>query len=243
VLLHLPSLIAHRGASQFAPENTLVALRQASAMGATWVEFDVCLTLDKVPVVIHDITLDRTTDGAGLVFDRTYAELQQLDAGSWFAADFAGTKIPSLDQWLSCAVDLGMGINLEIKGDVTAIDELVSQVLISLERHWPSRLPSPIISSASIVCLQSLRRQAPYSDLNLGLISDEWLPDWQKVLTELSCRSWHLNYKLLSDERVDAILTEGYRVLAYTVNSAKVAHKLFDMGVAAVFSDNPLLLE
>lgn len=243
MLPHLPRLIAHRGASQFAPENTLVALRQASAMGATWVEFDVCLTLDKVPVVIHDITLDRTTDGVGLVSERTYAELQQWDAGSWFAADFAGTKIPSLDQWLSSAADLGMGINLEIKGDVAAMDELVNQVLISLERHWSSRLPPPIISSASLICLQSLRRQAPYSDLNLGLISDEWLPDWQKILAELACWSWHLNHKLLHAERVEAIMAKGYRVLAYTVNSAKVAQKLFDLGVTAVFSDNPLLLE
>ena len=94
-------LIAHRGALQFAPENTLAAFDKALEIGFDIIEFDVRSTRDGVPVVFHDKTVDRTTDGTGNLSDYTWEELQQLDAGSWFAPEFAGTRVPSLEAALA----------------------------------------------------------------------------------------------------------------------------------------------
>ena len=94
-------VIAHRGFSAIAPENTLVAIEKAIELGADMVEFDVTVTADGEVVVIHDETLGRTTDGRGKVMEKTLEELQRLDAGSWFAPEFAGESIPTLEQVLA----------------------------------------------------------------------------------------------------------------------------------------------
>lgn len=88
----LPKIIAHRGASAYKPENTIIAFQNAKELGATWVEFDVMLSADGEAITIHDVMLDRTTSGQGNVADHTYDEISQLDAGRWFAPEFAGEK-------------------------------------------------------------------------------------------------------------------------------------------------------
>lgn len=108
-------VIAHRGASAYAPENTLEAFRQAHEMKAEWFELDCTLTADGHAVVIHDGTLDRTTNGSGAVAEYTLAEIKALDAGSWKDARFAGEPVPTLDEALDLARDLGIGVYLEIK--------------------------------------------------------------------------------------------------------------------------------
>src|SRR5580658_7344129 len=95
-----PPVIAHRGASAQAPENTMAAFRLATESGAKWVEFDVHLTQDGVPVIMHDDTLDRTTDGKGKIADASWADVQKLDAGSWFDKRFKGERVPHLDEVL-----------------------------------------------------------------------------------------------------------------------------------------------
>ena len=107
----MPAVVAHRGASAAAPENTLAAMRRAAEMGARWAECDVRLSADGVPVVIHDGTLDRTTDGRGALAAHTAAELARLDAGSWRDAAFAGEPVPTLAALLEEARRLGLGLN------------------------------------------------------------------------------------------------------------------------------------
>src|SRR5690606_3020467 len=106
---------AHRGASTVAPENTIAAFRAARDQGARWVELDVALLADGTPVVIHDVTLDRTTNGKGPLGEMTAADLAGLDAGSWFGAQFAGERLSTLPDVLTALGELGLNVNVEIK--------------------------------------------------------------------------------------------------------------------------------
>lgn len=235
--LNLAPVIAHRGASAYAPENTLVAMRKAQQLGAQWVEFDVMLTADAEAIVIHDLTLNRTTNDRGRVADTTYSKIAQLDAGSWFAPEFRNERIPTLVELLACLRELGLHINMEIKpvpGQELATTRKALQIL---EQHWPCDKSPPLISSGSLLCLREVRRL--HAELLLGVIADRWPRNWQAVSEELECISWHFNHKILNPQRVAQIRQAGKLVLAYTVNRAERALELFGWGVAAVFTDYP----
>src|SRR5579863_1834901 len=126
-------IFAHRGNSGEAPENTLAAFRQVAGVGADGVEFDVQLSRDGVPVVIHDETVDRTTDGKGAVAGLTLAQLQVLDAGKWFGAAFAGERIPTLEAVLEVFRGASIRVNIELKTNRTPYPGL-SQKVIDLVR-------------------------------------------------------------------------------------------------------------
>ncbi len=128
-----PLVIGHRGASGERPENTLSAFERAADLGAPWVELDVQLTRDNQPVVIHDPTLDRTTSGRGRVRDHTLAEIEQLDAGSWFDPAYAGERIPTLSAVLAWARRRGVGVDVEIKNGPVFYNGIVEQVLTAIE--------------------------------------------------------------------------------------------------------------
>src|ERR1700730_3386827 len=104
--MQLPRVIGHRGACRYAPENTLASLYKAKQLGATWVEVDAMLTADDTVILMHDERVDRTTNGHGLVSAMSYAQIAQLDAGCWFAADFAGERVPTLLEFLHEAAQL-----------------------------------------------------------------------------------------------------------------------------------------
>src|SRR5690606_25116576 len=106
---------AHRGASAVAPENTIAAFRAARDQGAIWVELDVALLADGTPVVIHDVTLDRTTSGSGSLGAMIAADLLGLDAGGWFSPAFRGEKLPTLPETLAALGEMGLNANIEIK--------------------------------------------------------------------------------------------------------------------------------
>src|SRR3990167_7450135 len=111
----LPPVIAHRGASAYAPENTLAAFRKAHDLGIQWIEFDVMLSADHVPIIFHDNLLDRTTNGRGEVGDFSFKALHELDAGAWFNPKFSGEHIPSLQDTVAFLRQTGMAANIEIK--------------------------------------------------------------------------------------------------------------------------------
>ena len=236
----LPKIIAHRGAPQCAPENTLASLRQAKILGAQWVEFDVRLTSDCQAVIFHDDELNRTTNGgACLLADTPYSVIAQLDAGSWFNAQFQNERVPTLGQYLQAAATLKLGINIELKGTDFLSTALVKQVAAGLQQYWKTSLPTPLISSFSVIHLQAMRAES--SDYLLGYIVDEWIEHWPIILQELACISLHVNYEQLTPERIQAVKNKNYRLLAYTVNDKQLAERLFSWGVDAVFSDNPQL--
>ena len=238
---NLPNLIAHRGASAHAPENTLVALRKAKEMGATWVEFDVMLDSRGEAIIFHDNKLHRTTNGYGYVAKTPYSVIATLDAGYWFGSEFVGAQVPTLADWLQEAALLNMGINLEMKlSKLQRADLLVEQVVSHLARYWKQDLPQPLISSTSVDCLMAIRERAP--QLMLGYIVSRWAKAWRKIMARCGCVSLHVNERQLNQERINAVKAEGYRVLAFTVNDARRAYELFDISVDAVFSDYPELL-
>ena len=159
--MSVPSIIAHRGASGHAPENTLAAIAKAADLGAAWVEFDCMMCAGGELVVHHDESLKRITGVARDVPDCRLEEIQALDAGSWFDAGFAAETIPSLAQVITLLADRGLGANVEIKpatGYEAATGRLVAR---EVRRLWPSDLPMPVISSFSEMALQESLRAYP----------------------------------------------------------------------------------
>ena len=223
-----PTLIAHRGAPLSAPENTLVSLRRAIALGARWVEFDVCLTRDHQAIIFHDDTLEQTSNLSGLVSQTNYEEVRHADAGAWFEAMFTGEPIPTLAQYLQCAAELKAGVNIELK-TVEQPEILVQCVVQDLSVHWDNILPLPLISSASVDCLQAMCLQA--SGFPRAYIMDEWSDEWLDILTYLDCIALHVNYEILNSHRVDAVKAANKKIGAYTVNDKSIANALFSIPI------------
>lgn len=224
-----PELIAHRGAPNYAPENTLAGLKKARELGATWVEFDVMLSKDGVPVIMHDWTLNRTTNGRGPLRALTYAELARLDAGE-------GQVIPTLEQWLQAANTLGFGINIEIKEKAPFAEEIAQKVQAQLEDLWTAELPQPLISSATYACVQAYRARDPQAQL--AYIVNGLPLFWRAKLAAIQASAIVINYKRLSVARVARLQQAGYQVLAYTVNKPGDLARLRNMGVDSCFTDD-----
>ncbi len=231
-----PPIIAHRGASQLAPENTLAAFRKAKEIGAAWVEFDVVLTRDGTAIIMHDETLDRTTNGKGKVADVTYDYVKTLDAGSWFSPAFTGEKIPTLLEVIHLLNELQLGANIEIKPCLGVEEQTVKTVLDLVAHHWQQKNP-PLFASFSQKVLTTLRQLSP--DSLLAFLMHEWQPDWLVEATRLHCASVHVNQAVLTPEYAAKIKAENFYLFSYTVDDVIMARKLFSMGVDAIFSNCP----
>jgi glycerophosphoryl diester phosphodiesterase len=233
--LDFPRVIAHRGAPQLCPENTLASLHQAIELGAKMVEVDVQVTTDGVVFVLHDVKLPRTTNGSGVAERLTFSALQKLDAGTWFSPDFAFEKIPALSDWLAKANQYAVNLNIELKGK-RHYKELVIKTLELVEQHFSSAGLVPLYSSASwrtIRYLRSVSAQAQFA-----LVLDLWPYFFPAIAKDPRCVSLNFNYRVLNERRVAKIHRMGKKVLAYTVNDMDEAKRLFAMGVDTIFSDN-----
>jgi len=235
--LQFPRVIGHRGAAGHAPENTLGGFRRAAMLGIRWVEFDVALTRDNVPVLLHDETVNRTTDGKGLLAQMTLGALQQLDAGSWKSAEFKGERVPTLTEAFETLHELGLGANIEIKPTKGREAETGAVVARQVAAAWPEALPQPLLSSFKPEALAAARDAAP--GLARGYLTNRLGRNWRKEAEALDCVSIHLSQRTLSRETAADVRRAGYRLLAYTVNEASRARLLFDWGVEAVFTDYP----
>lgn len=233
--LDLPRVIGHRGAAASAPENTRASFLRAAQLGALWVELDVQLTKDGVPVVIHDDRLDRTTDGQGLVVDTTLDDLKALDAGSWFAPEFQGERIPTLAEALECIQGLRLGVNIEIKADEDRGAETARAALAVARQVW--RRDPPLVSSFARSALEAAQEAA--SDWPRGFLVEAVPEDWKQIIRALRCVSLHADQKKLNPSRIREIRDSGAKVLAYTVNSSSQAERLWGWGCTAVFTDRP----
>ena len=230
----LPRVFAHRCGGALAPENTLAGLRVAQALGFRAVEFDVMLSADGSPWLIHDETLERTTSGVGRVCDASDAVLQLIDAGSRLHRAFAGEPLPTFAAAAARCLELGLMANVEIKpavGFEAITGEVVARQLVDL---WQGAA-LPLVSSFSEVALAAARRVS--AQLPIGQLWDRPPADWQQRLAALDGYSLHCS----AAEVDDALLTEakaaGVPVLCWTVNSPQVADALFARGVTSVFAD------
>lgn len=232
-----PFVIGHRGAAAWAPENTLASIRTAAALGVRWVEFDVRLSRDGCPVLVHDDDLARTTDGSGPVAGRDLDDLLTLDAGGWFAPAFRGEPIPTLEAAIATLADLGLGLNVEIKPDAPRAEETAAVVMEVLQERWPPALPPPLISSFQAEALAAARSAAPGAELAL-LVTD--VPaDWRQRLRDLGCGALHCAARRLRRDQAAAVAAAGVPLRCYTVNRRGRAEQLAGWGVQSVFTDDP----
>jgi len=237
VLPPVPRVIGHRGALRLAPENTLAGFRRARADGALWVEFDVKLSADGVPYLLHDDTLDRTTDGTGSPAGLTMAALKRLDAGSWWGPAFAGERLPTLQEAVALLAELGMGANVELKPNPGQEADTGRVVGAWIARHWPARLPPPLVSSFSPEALEAARAASP--DVARGMLVHDRVKEWPALAPRVGALSVHTWWGFVTPELAAAVRAAGYALLVYTVNAAAEARRLYGLGAAALFSDAP----
>ncbi len=239
--LKIPKIIGHRGACGYAPENTLESIHTAADMGIQWVELDVKLTKDEVPIIMHDDTLDRTTNSTGNVAEKTYQELKELDAGSWYADSFYGAHIPTLEQAIEVIIDRGLGLNLEIK-PCPGREKLTAEVALDLlSTIWDDH-DRLLISSFQNVSLETAMDIA--YDWHRGLLIGEEFPENIEELIkffDVSCVN--VNANTITREEVEQIIEIGMPILSYTVNQPDQARLLQSWGVDGFFSDTPDVIQ
>ncbi|MFV3076576.1 glycerophosphodiester phosphodiesterase [Niveispirillum fermenti] len=235
--LSIPRLIGHRGAARHAPENTLSGMRTGALQGALWVEVDVKITRDGVPILMHDDKVDRTTNGHGLVADMDFTQVRALDAGSWFGPDFRGERVPTLAEAIEAARFLDINLNLEIK-PCPGREEQTAGIALSMALNlWPADRPPPLVSSFSTEALAMARTVAPHWPR--GYLMEEEPADWAAIADRLDAATINIDARRQSAGSIAAFRATGRPVLAYTVNDAQQARQLFQWGVAGVFTDTP----
>jgi len=229
-----PFVIAHRGASGYAPENTQAAFRKAVALGAIAVETDVHLTKDGVIVTIHDSTLSRTTTGTGRVADISFGQMAQLDAGSWFSEAFASETVPSLDQYLSALNAQAIPI-IEMKGG-----EGIEGLLAKRFQKCPFQAFFFSFDADKISTLKQSNPESPCLYL-LPWTEDPVPCGLRHVQT---AKTMHMDavgvqWERLSEELVRVSHLEGLSVFVYTVNTLEGVQRCIQLGVDAIISDVP----
>jgi glycerophosphoryl diester phosphodiesterase len=232
-----PAVIGHRGAAAHAPENTIAGLRLAAELGVGWVEFDVRLSADKRCILLHDDTLERTTDGHGPAAMKDWAALRRLDAGGWFGPKFKGERIPSLEETIEALAALGLGAVVELKPAPGQEAETGHRAAAVLAERWPGSLPPPLVSSFKPAALVAARERAPL--IGRALLVGGIAADWRQRMQEVDAVMLHANQRLLDRAKAAAVGAAGVPLGAYTVNAAPRAAKLRQWGVATLFSDRP----
>lgn len=235
-----PTLIAHRGGGRLAPENTLAGMRCGAEHGFTFVEYDVKLSRDNVLILLHDDTVNRTTDGSGLAADMSWDALSQLDAGSWHSAAFADERIPTFESVARYTQAHHIASNVEIKPCPGREHETGSAAALAARALWQNVRTPPLLSSFSEVALAAAHVAAP--ELPRALLVNEVPPDWHERLVRHDCRALNVNHKHVTEELVQAVHARGYEIAIYTVNDPSRAKLLLDWGVDGVFTDELALI-
>ena len=236
--LHLPRLIAHRGAKNSAPENTLAAINEAARCGAGWVELDVQVTKDGVPVLFHDRSLDRTTNGSGEIKNIDSSSLTSLDAGNWFDVRYKGENVPLLLDALDLCQELNLGVNLEIKAYDTSIHNTVVRTLSVVNEFGREFEEKLLFSSFDTKVLSTLRSLSP--NLPRGLIVDKFHGDLAADLLSYACFSIHPAISFLkSRANIEKVLSFDLPIIPYTVNDLDTAKRLTELNINTFITDEP----
>ena len=237
-----PRWVAHRGAGKLAPENTLAAFRVGAQYGYRMFECDVKLSADGVPFLMHDSTLERTTNArkflgegaSGVGGDHPWAMLSQLDAGSWHSRAFAGEPLPTLHNIAGFCLRNGHFLNIEIKptpGVELRTGEVVARHAAVL---WAGATP-PLLTSFQPEALEGARNGAP--DLPRGLLLDNLWTGWLETALSLGCVAVICNHALWDRSSVTQAQSAGFRCLSYTVNDEWAAQRLLDLGTDSIITD------
>jgi glycerophosphoryl diester phosphodiesterase len=225
-MLQLPKVIGHRGAAAYAPENTLESFREARRRGAVWVETDVKLTADGVPILMHDESLKRTTGVDRLVAETPRGELPD--------------SVPTFQEAIACFAELGLGCNVEIKPCPGREAETAVVAVQTLRRCWPRHLPAPLLSSFKDASLAAACNAAP--EFARALLLDDFVEDWRTRAQAVAAGGINTNGKRLTAPWACAIKQAGLALGVYTIDEPAVARALFGMGVDCVITDAPDLI-
>jgi glycerophosphoryl diester phosphodiesterase len=228
-----PSVIAHRGASSDAPENTLASFRLGLDRGADFLEADLHLSRDGHWVAIHDATLERTTSGRGPVSGFSFEQLRRMDAGAWYATQFAGQQIPAPEELLECAAGSGAGFYLEIKcrPDDTALANLSAAVR-------GARMAERTV----VMCFDAevlARMRHADREITTGLLFEEFHPDALEQAIALGAAEICPWRGLVNREMVVRAHAAGLGVTSWTANEVDEMNALFDAGVDGIITDYP----
>lgn len=235
--LKLPQILGHRGCAAYAPENTLEGLHTAADMGVEWVEFDVKLTKDQVPILFHDETLERTTNGSGNVRDFTLEEIKELDAGSWFSDGFFGVTVPTLEEAVDVLIERGLGLNLEIKPCPGREVETAEVALDVLSGIWDDH-ERLLLASFSHLSLETTMSMVPGWHRDMYIPAE--IPENLDELIEIFDPSvFAINGMDCDEEYVRTLCEYNKPIMAYTINEAERARQLQSWGVNGICTDAP----
>lgn len=227
--------VAHRGAGLSAPENTLAAFQHGFDMGYRMFECDAKISADGVVYLLHDATLDRTTNAQGPAHHYVWDEIRQLDAGSWHSEWFAGSGIPSLEQVAKFCIERNCLLNIEIKPSPGFEFLTGSHVARQAMEFWSGQQVLPLITSFKRDALQSAMISAP--QLPRGLLMHELSEDWHDAVKAMQCKAVACHYPVYTQSLVQEFQEHGLHCMAYTVNDADQAIELLKMGVDTIITD------
>ena len=230
-----PQWIAHRGAGTLAPENTLAAFKLGARHGYRMFECDVKLSLDDALFLLHDATLDRTTNASGEARAQNWQALSQLDAGTWHSPAHAGEPLASFASIARYCLDNGYFLNMEIKPTPGLEAETGTAVAHTAAQLWKEAAVPPLLTSFQVPSLQAAQRTQP--QLPRGLLLDELTPGWLETALALGCVAVVCNYKLWNANTVTRARKAGLKTLSYTVNDAESVKKLLALGTDGIITD------
>lgn len=230
-------VMAHRGFSSQAPENTLASFKKAVDYGCPWVELDVQLTADNVPVVIHDQELERCTSGKGKVGDYTLTEIKQFSAGNWFDPNFSQETIPTLEAVLNLAKSTNTCVNIELKPYPGDDEYLLCQQVAKCINSVGIDADQLLFSSFSVSALQQIKKVLP--EIRRGLLWEEMPDDAFHILNDLEAFSVHCDYRHLNENQARAIKKHGYDIYCYTPNNPMDVQSFWIWGVDMMITDMP----
>jgi len=234
-IIHNPSIIAHRGGRKWGPENTLAAFKQCIDTGCDGIELDVQRCKTGQLFVIHDETLERTTNGAGFVFQKNFDEIRALDAGKWFSPQYKDERVPTLKEVL----DLVSGkliVNVEIRNVPFACPGIEDDLIAILEQYkYPDKI---VISSFDHEVLHRIHEKAPRYKLALLTVCIPFALG--TYAQQVGAKAWNINIAELREDSVKSAHKAGLEVAVWTVNDAKDWQRAADMGVDSIITDDPI---
>ncbi len=230
-----PIVIAHRGGSDWAPENTIAAFRKALEFGVDGIELDVQRCRSGELVVFHDPDIGRTTNGVGLIKDICYAELKRISAGLWFDEEFRGEHVPLLSEVLEL-IDGKVILNIELKNTPIEYPGIEGELLELLKNY--AHCDKVIISSFDHQIICNIHERAPH--LRLALLADALLVDLPAYAERIGATVWHPRIDTLRADSVAQAQAAGLQVCAWTLNDARKWEYALRIGLDGIVSDDPL---